>query len=75
MNLKAQKSWFFLNGMIVNLGTNITGSTSASIETTVENRMMTSDENKISINGVNWDKTKESKTLDDGSYVHFTGTG
>ena len=75
MNLKAQKSWFFLNGMIVNLGTNITGSTSASIGTTVENRMMTSDENKISINGVNWDETKESKTLDDGSYVHFTGTG
>ena len=75
MDLKAQKSWFFLNGMIVNLGTNITGSTSASIETTVENRMMTSDENKISINGVNWDETKESKTLDDGSYVHFTGTG
>ena len=36
---------------------------------------MTSDENKISINGVNWDETKESKTLDDGSYVHFTGTG
>ena len=26
MDLKAQKSWFFLNGMIVNLGTNITGS-------------------------------------------------
>ena len=51
MDLKAQKSWFFLDGKIVALGAGINGTTDATIETTVENRMMTSDENAISYNG------------------------
>lgn len=75
MDLKAEKSWFFLDGKIVNLGANITGTSTASIETTIENRMMTSEANKISINGQVWDKDKESLTLSNGDYVHFTGTG
>ena len=57
MDLKAQKSWFFLDGKIVALGAGITGTTDAAIETTVENRMMTGDDNAISYNGEAWDKT------------------
>ncbi|MDE8282790.1 polysaccharide lyase family 8 super-sandwich domain-containing protein [Erysipelothrix rhusiopathiae] len=38
MDLRAQKSWFFLDDAIVALGTNITGTSPTSIETTIENR-------------------------------------
>ncbi|MBK2403530.1 hyaluronidase [Erysipelothrix sp. strain 2 (EsS2-7-Brazil)] len=38
MDLRAQKSWFFLDDAIVALGTNITGTSPSSIETTIENR-------------------------------------
>lgn len=75
MDLKAEKSWFFLDGKIVNLGTSITGTSTASIETTIENRMMTNEANEISINGQVWNKEKENLTLSSGDYVHFTGTG
>lgn len=75
MNLKAQKSWFFLDGKIVALGAGINGTTDASIETTVENRMMTSDDNAISYNGKAWDEAEETKQAEAGDYVHFTGTG
>lgn len=51
MDLKTRKSWFLLDGKIVCLGSNIDETTDASIETTVENRMMTDPSNKISING------------------------
>ena len=75
MDLKAQKSWFFLDGKIVALGAGINGTTDATIETTVENRMMTSDENAISYNGEAWDKDNEELRAEAGDYVHFTGTG
>lgn len=38
MDLRAQKSWFFLDDVIVALGANITGTSPNSIETTIENR-------------------------------------
>ena len=75
MDLKARKSWFLLDGKIVCLGSDIDGTTDASIETTVENRMMTDPDNKIFINGEEFTKDKESYTLADGSYMYFAGTG
>lgn len=75
MDVKAQKSWFFLNGKIVALGTNINGTSSASIETTIENRMLTGENNTVSINGKTWDEAAGNATLTAGSYVHMTGTG
>lgn len=75
MDLKAQKSWFFLDGKIVALGAGITGTTDAAIETTVENRMMTGDDNAISYNGEAWDKTEEEKQAKAGDYAFFKGTG
>ena len=75
MDLKAQKSWFFLDGKIVALGAGITGTTDAAIETTVENRMMNGDDNAISYNGEAWDKTEEEKQAKAGDYAFFKGTG
>lgn len=78
MNVTAKKSWFFLPGQIVALGADIDGSTDASIETTVENRMMTSDENAITINGMAFaaaGDAAESMQLEDGAWAHLTGTG
>lgn len=43
MNLKAKKSWFLLDGQIICLGAGITGSTSATIETILENRLLSDD--------------------------------
>lgn len=40
MNLKAKKSWFVMDGQIVSLGAGITGSTSADIETIVDDRLL-----------------------------------
>lgn len=78
MNVTAKKSWFFLPGQIVALGADIDGTTDASIETTVENRMITSEDNAITINGERFAAAgddAESMKLADGSYAHFTGTG
>lgn len=77
MNVTAKKSWFFLPGQVVALGSDINGSTDATIETTVENRMITSDDNAITVNGEAFDAGNhaESMELENGSYVHFAGTG
>lgn len=40
MNLQGKKSWFVLDGQIVALGAGITGNTTASIETVVDNRLL-----------------------------------
>ncbi|MHC5216189.1 polysaccharide lyase 8 family protein [Enterococcus sp. LJL128] len=40
MDLKGKKSWFVVNGQIVALGSGITGNTTASIETVVDNRLL-----------------------------------
>lgn len=39
-DLQAKKSWFVLDGMLVNLGANIEGKTDASIETIIDNRLL-----------------------------------
>lgn len=75
MNLKAKKSWFLLDGKIICLGAGINGTTDASIETTVENRMMTHPSNRISVNGTTFTKNTEDYNLKKGNYLHFQGTG
>lgn len=40
MNLQGKKSWFILDGQVVALGAGITGDTTATIETVVDNRLL-----------------------------------
>ncbi|WP_321388036.1 polysaccharide lyase 8 family protein [uncultured Enterococcus sp.] len=40
MNLQGKKSWFILDGQVVALGAGITGETTATIETVVDNRLL-----------------------------------
>lgn len=76
MDTQAKKSWFFLPGQIVALGTDIHGTTDATIETTVENRMIGGDANVTTVNGEAFEGDHtESMKLADGSYAHLTGTG
>ncbi|MDF9837555.1 MULTISPECIES: polysaccharide lyase family 8 super-sandwich domain-containing protein [unclassified Breznakia] len=70
MNLKAKKSWFFLGDKIVAVGSDIDGTTTDTIETTIENRVI-SDDSKISVNGTKWTNAKETLNLGEGSYVHY----
>lgn len=44
MNLKGKKSWFLLDGQIVCLGAGITGDTTETIETILENRLLSEDD-------------------------------
>ncbi|MDN6810040.1 polysaccharide lyase family 8 super-sandwich domain-containing protein, partial [Lentilactobacillus parabuchneri] len=47
MDLVAKKSWFLLDGKVVNLGSGINGTTDASIETIVENRMVDAENTEV----------------------------
>lgn len=73
MDLVAKKSYFFLDGKIVELGAGITGTTDATIETTVENRMMTAGDAAVTVDGTAWNGEKNVE-LEDGSYVTLAGT-
>ncbi len=70
MDLKAKKSWFFLDGKVVAVGSDIDGTTTDSIETTVENRVI-SDDSNVSVNGSKWTNNEETLSLNDRSYVHY----
>lgn len=72
MDLTAKKSNFFLDGKIVELGAGITGTTDATIETTVENRIMTNGDASIMVNGEAWSGEKNVE-LADGDYVTMAG--
>lgn len=61
MDLTAKKSYFFLNGAIVELGSSINGTTSATIETTIENRVIDAGATKVQVNGKDWDGSKEQQ--------------
>ncbi|MBC6300092.1 polysaccharide lyase 8 family protein [Listeria booriae] len=50
-NLQANKSWFFLDGKIVALGSNIENDGNRNTQTIVENRQLTSDSTQFSVNG------------------------
>ena len=59
MDLVAKKSYFFLNGSIVELGSSITGTTPASIETTIDNRVIDASDTRIMVNGSAWDGAEQ----------------
>lgn len=63
MNLKGKKSWFVLDGQVIALGAGITGDTTASIETVVDNRLLNDQYNYqvISNNGVITETAEKSK--------------
>ena len=73
MDLKAKKSYFFLDGMIVELGAGITGMTDASIETTIENRIMPTGDARVAVNGSMWNGSKDV-ALEGGDYVTLAGS-
>ncbi|MGL4694473.1 polysaccharide lyase 8 family protein [Enterococcus larvae] len=63
MNLKGKKSWFVVDGQVVALGAGITGDTTASIETVVDNRLLNDayDYQVLSNNGAITDPVEQSK--------------
>lgn len=61
MDLTAKKSYFFLNGAIVEVGSSINGTTPATIETTVENRVIDADATVVQVGGKDWDGGKTAK--------------
>lgn len=70
MDLKAKKSWFFLDGKVVAVGSDINGTSTNSIETTIENRVI-SDDSTISINGNVLTEKEKNLNLNESSYVHY----
>ena len=74
LNVQANKSYFFLEDGIVQMGTGIQGTTDATIETTIENRMLNADgSNKVLINGEEYDGTAQTLHLKAGSWIHMEG--
>nr|WP_093997772.1 polysaccharide lyase family 8 super-sandwich domain-containing protein [Lacticaseibacillus zeae] len=57
-NLKAKKSWFLLNDQVVNLGANITGTTTADIETILDQRQIDPATTKITVDGRSYTNQK-----------------
>ncbi|WP_125702186.1 polysaccharide lyase family 8 super-sandwich domain-containing protein [Lacticaseibacillus daqingensis] len=56
-NLKAMKSWFLLNGQIVNLGAGITGTTSADIETILDQHKLAAGD-RVTVDGATYTTQK-----------------
>lgn len=74
-NLQAKKSWFMLDGAIVSLGADINGSTSASIETVVDNRQLTNGgNNTVLVNGAVYAGGLQNTTANEGDWIHIEGT-
>ena len=70
----ANKSYFLMEDGIVQMGTDIHGTTEATIETTVENRMLKEDgSNQVLINGEVFDGQKTTLDLPAGSWIHLEG--
>ena len=74
LDTKAKKSYFFLENGIVCMGTDISGTTDYTIETTIESRLLKADgSNKVLINGEVFDGTKQTIHLEAGSWIHMEG--
>lgn len=74
-NTMAYKSYFLLDGAIVQLGSNIWATTSSTVETVVDNRMLNKDgSNRVLINGQNYDGTAQSLALPANSWIHLQGS-
>ena len=74
LDTKAKKSYFFLEEGVLHMGTEISGNTNKTIETTVEARMLKDDgSNQVLINGKVFDGTKTTMNLEAGSWIHLEG--
>ena len=74
LDTKAKKSYFFLENGIVCMGTDISGTTDYTIETTIESRLLKEDgSNEVLINGEVFDGTKQTIHLEAGSWIHMEG--
>lgn len=72
-DLKAKKSYFFVNDKIVALGSDIFGTTDYTIETIVENRMLLDDSsNLVLLNGDEIDE-KTITSISQNDWVHLEG--
>lgn len=81
-NLIAKKSWFLLNGQIVNLGAGINGSTTADIETILDNRILSTPDTKVTVDGAafkngttvnSWANINTGKTKTNVGYIVAAG--
>lgn len=81
-NLVAKKSWFLLNGQIVNLGAGINGSTTADIETILDNRILSTPDTKVTVDGAafknrttvnSWANINTGKTKTNVGYIVANG--
>jgi len=69
MNLEAQKSWFVLDGKVIALGSNINGTTSNSIETVIENRMLDCTSKYELIDNQNREVSNETRIMETGDWL------
>lgn len=78
MDLTAKKSWFLLDGVVVAVGSDINGTTEATIETIVENRLLGETNEQaidrdVLINGVLDDGIQKKQELQANSWVYLDG--
>ncbi|MGL4850381.1 MAG: polysaccharide lyase family 8 super-sandwich domain-containing protein [Clostridium sp.] len=75
-DLRAKKSYFMVDDVIVFLGTDITSTTDTNIETTVENRKLSKNgKEKITVDNHNSVKKLGDSLNKEVSWVHFEGEG
>ncbi|MCA1060839.1 polysaccharide lyase 8 family protein [Rossellomorea aquimaris] len=74
MNVRAKKSWFMLDGAIVALGSSISGTTTSSIESIIENRLLNNEgSNLVLVNGKTQGGAQKEVELSPNSWVHLEG--
>lgn len=72
-SLMARKSWFFLNGKIVALGSGISSQENLNTETIVENRQLIHPTNAFSVSGTTL-STGQTKTLSNVKWAYLNGS-
>lgn len=78
MDLTAKKSWFLFDDKVVAIGSDINGTTDATIETVVENRLLEGGikkfaNNSVTINGSLDSGSEKTQTFSKDSWVHLEG--
>ncbi|MBC1501550.1 polysaccharide lyase 8 family protein [Listeria weihenstephanensis] len=72
-NLKASKSWFFLDGKIVAMGNGITNAGGPNTQTIVENRQLLNSSNTFSVNGQNISLSDPTSQINNAKWAHLDG--
>lgn len=73
-NLKASKSWFFLNGKIVAMGNGISNTGGPNTQTIVENRQLLDTSRAFSVNGQNISLSNPVSQITNAKWAHLDGT-